>query len=324
MPRKNYKFPWGEVRKKQVAKDKSPLAIIYYGGKARDARWVIDNYPPNWNVHVDLFGGGGSVTFELCNQLIKRQEVSGEYVKTDDTLGNKVLVYNDVGNVTNFLRCLRDFGDELYTALYLSPFSREEYMLCRDTWASSMLRALESGEKDDWVEWARRWYINTQVGFSHEELGTGFVVSKTINRARGFANRVDDLPYFTDNLRYVSIEKGDYARVIDLYDSERTLFYADPPYESSTRVRQDAYLNEMDAEQQRAMLHRLKSVQGQVVISGYHSDLYDTELEGWRIVEKTTASGIANVKQQEDRSSRTEVLWIKEKQHGLWTILEES
>jgi DNA adenine methylase len=322
VPTRKYSFPWGSVEKQKVSKFPSEVAgVIYYGGKAGDlGDWVIDNLPPKFTTFVDLFGGGGSITFKLVDRLLRYHRVIEHYEKTDDALSGKVIVYNDIGNVANLFRCLRDFGDELYTALYLTPFDRSEYMLCRDTWPSCLLKALESGRKEDYIEWARRWYVTVQVGFSHEEIGTGFKVSKSINAARQFAHRVDDLPYFIDNLHYVAIEKGDYKRVIDLYDSPTTLFYADPPYVSESRVRQDAYMNEMPADKQMAMLQHLKECKGQVVISGYHSDMYDKELEGWRVIERTAISGIANNRQQEDRGMRTEVLWLRERQHGLWTF----
>jgi DNA adenine methylase len=308
---KKYSYPWGE-KKVAVSRTEAQVPILYYGGKAGIAEEILDKFPPGWSTVVDLFGGGGSVTFRLAQML-------GENTK-------KLVVYNDIGNVANFMRCLRDYGDETYMALSLTPYSREEYLNCRNGWGSQLQKALESGLKDDYIEWARMWYTQTQIGFSHEEFATGFKVSKTVNAARSFSDRVDTLPSFVELLKNIIVEKGDYNRVLELYDSDSTLFYADPPYVQETRNVQNrtAYLNEMPEQQQITMLERLCEVKGQVVVSGYHSELYDEKLKGFRkVTMKTKKVGIVNSNNnKEDRTTRTEILWIKEKSHGLWSNYE--
>ncbi|MGJ7512802.1 DNA adenine methylase [Pseudomonas baetica] len=62
------------------------------------------------------------------------------------------------------------------------------------------------------------------------------------------------------------------------------LIYADPPYLSETRQRSKVYRFEYDIAGHVELLTALKLLPCMVMISGYRSDLYGQELEGWRLV----------------------------------------
>lgn len=266
-------------------------SVIYYGGKSRDADWILSYFPPH-TTFVDVFGGGGAVIFR------KRPST--------------VDVYNDVGNVSNFFQCLRDHSDELYRRLYFRDFGRDTFEQARRAWPLAMQRG-------DLLTWAENWYITVAQGYTHEEYGESWRVSKQVNTAAAFASHVDDLPYFVDRLRRMQIERLDFSEVIPLYDTAGTLFYCDPPYLHETRVDTDNYVHEMPYERHVELLNLLLKVQGQVVLSGYPSPLYDDALKGWRRVTKTTKSAIQNSSSMSGRGDRTEALWIKEHHYGLWS-----
>lgn len=82
------------------------------------------------------------------------------------------------------------------------------------------------------------------------------------------------------------------------------LVYMDPPYLGSTRASSRAiYKHEMTSEEDHsALLAIAKSLPCDVMISGYASDLYDQELEGWRSLsyKSMTRGGFA----------ATEYLWM--------------
>lgn len=62
------------------------------------------------------------------------------------------------------------------------------------------------------------------------------------------------------------------------------------------------YRYEMSDEDHRRMAEFLHTLKGKVVLSGYHSPLYDELFGAWRRVERTTHA---------DRAlKRTEVLWM--------------
>lgn len=302
------KFPWGKVRVERQLDRDSTTPLIYYGGKSRDAQWIINNFPPH-STFVDTFGGGAAITFA------KRPSV--------------VDIYNDIGNVANFLRVMRDHGGRLYQVLYQTPFSRQEFYYCRDNWPSQLERYkdLVGGEKgtvssreavDAAIEWARMWFVVINQGYTHEENSDSWRVVKQVDGASGFRNHVDDIPFLMKRLREVVIENMCFSKLIPLYDLPGTLFYCDPPYYDDTRASHGNYLNEMTHDQHVELLSMLNEIQGQAVVSGYDSELYNDMLSGWRTIRKTAKSAIQNSKSLKDRGDRTEVLWIKEHAVGLW------
>jgi len=63
--------------------------------------------------------------------------------------------------------------------------------------------------------------------------------------------------------------------------------YCDPPYLPSTRKRSRVYRHDLTFQDHCELLQILKSVPSRVIISGYSSELYKTELTGWQQVEFT-------------------------------------
>lgn len=78
------------------------------------------------------------------------------------------------------------------------------------------------------------------------------------------------------------------------------LIYADPPYLLETRSGKQ-YRHEMTDADHEALLAALKAHPGPVILSGYHSPMYDSELSGWNIIERKAYN--------QNGSRRTEVLW---------------
>lgn len=87
-------------------------------------------------------------------------------------------------------------------------------------------------------------------------------------------------------------------------DGARVLVYLDPPYiASSRRSARELYTYEMMSDDQHLeFLKMAKSLECMVIVSGYESDLYACELQGWRSVtyQAMTRGGFA----------ATEWLWM--------------
>ena len=108
-----------------------------------------------------------------------------------------------------------------------------------------------------------------------------------------------------ERLRGVTIENLDARDCLKRYDGEKTLFYVDPPYPRGLRERTAAgYRHEMDDEEHEALLILLRSLKGQVVVSGYASALYDEALSGWVRMERRA--------RVDGSGSAVEVLWLNE------------
>ena len=95
--------------------------------------------------------------------------------------------------------------------------------------------------------------------------------------------------------------------VIKKYDSDETLIYLDPPYLPETRHggKASTYGVEMSYEDHLELLDLVKACKSKIVLSGYLSDLYATELKDWKVDTVEGKSHMSNSGQP-----RVEVLWL--------------
>ena len=256
--------------------------LRWHGGKWLLSPWIIDHFPPH-RIYTEVFGGGASV-------LMRKSRSYAE-------------IYNDMDeDVVNVFRVMRDpkSANELRRLLELTPFSRQEFFAC---YASS----------DDPVEKARRTIVRSFMGFGSNSCNhmrkTGFRASSNRSGntpAHDWANFPDAIPAMIERLRGVVIECRPAIEILKIHDGPNTLHYVDPPYVHSTRQKGNLknYRFEMSDDDHRALALVLKTLKGGVVLSGYHSPLYDEMYAGWTRVERAARADGA--------LERTEVLWINE------------
>jgi len=257
--------------------------LRYHGGKWKLAPWIISHFGPH-KVYTETFGGGASV-------LMRKARSYAE-------------VYNDLdGEICNLFCVLRHRSHELTRALELTPFARDEYK-----------RSFEISK--DELEQARRTVIRSYMGFGsnslNRDLKSGF--RSCSNRsgttpAHDWANFPKAIAEIADRLSGVVIENQDAKEVMAAHDSTETLHYVDPPYVHSTRSGamhgNHGYAHEMTDAEHEALAAFLCGLEGMVVLSGYHSSLYDRLYRDWKRTDKS-ALGDGAVK-------RTEVLWFNDR-----------
>ena len=86
---------------------------------------------------------------------------------------------------------------------------------------------------------------------------------------------VEGLREAAERLRRVVILNRDAVDVIRQQDGEFSLFYCDPPYLHETRTATNAYEHEMSTADHEPLLAALVEVDGDVILSGYRSGLYE-------------------------------------------------
>lgn len=257
----------------------SRTALRYYGGKAAIASWIVSHYPPH-RTYVEPFGGAAS-----C--LLAKRRATRE-------------TYNDLdGAVVAFFRCLRDQSDALIRAIRLTPFARAE-IEAADVDAPAITD----------LERARRLYVRSwqsihgapsrgRLGWRCEKLQTGGGTS-----ADAWV-KTEHLYDVAARLQGVQIECRPALEVIERYDHADCLHYVDPPYVTGTRGdrwAKAAYAVELDDVGHLALAKLLHNVEGMVVLSGYHSALYDDLYGDWLRTERPA--------RLQSRAVATEVLWL--------------
>lgn len=236
--------------------------LRYHGGKFRLAPWIRSFFPPH-QVYVEPFGGAGSV-------LLTKEPAYAE-------------VYNDLdGDIVNFFRVLRDTEQRarLCEILALTPFSREEFERAYD-WT------------DDSVERARRIAIKAGMGYGSAGAtkgNTGFRIDSGRKWSTDFAQWQTypaAIAAIGERLRGVLIENRPATSVLMQQDGPRTLHYVDPPYLFETRSQPSGalgsrdYRHEMTDWQHMDLLACLKNLEGMVILSGFHSEMYARSLLNW-------------------------------------------
>lgn len=258
--------------------------LKYPGAKNRIAPWICE-YIPDHKVYVEPFAGSLAVLFNK-----KRS-----HIETVNDLDEEIV---------NFFSVLRDKTDELTRLIYLTPFSRKEYIGAYDQVSS------------DPVERARKFAIKCWMGFGCGNLyRNGFKTGQQThspNPARAWAELPETMQIAAERLKGVQIECLPAAELIKRYDTKDVFIYADPPYPHSTR-KNYLYKHEMADSEHEKLLELLINHPGKILLSGYDNDLYNTILKGWNKVQMDTRA--------ECGRKRVEILWKNyeiEKQISFW------
>ncbi len=273
-----------------MTKKQRPI-LRYHGGKWRIAPWIISQFPPH-RIYVEPFGGAGSV-------LLRKPRTYSE-------------VYNDLDSeVVNLFKIVRNRGTELEALLRLTPYSRIEY---EEAWNPCK----------DPLEQARRTVVRSFMGFASAAVTLGRVSDNNVRNKNGalqktgfransnrsnttpahdWANYPDALENIIERLKGVVIENRDALKVMAQHDSNETLHYLDPPYLPETRDKGSDYKFEMTKQQHIELADLVLDLKGKVIISGYDSELYSTDLySGWRKIQRQALADGAR--------PRKEVLWM--------------
>lgn len=260
--------------------------FTYYGGKIGMAETIVRLLPPH-RVYIEPFLGSAAVFFA-------KRPAPHE-------------ILNDVdGTVTTFFRVLRDRPNDLERACRLTPYSRDEFHRAD----------LDPDDDLDELERARRFWVRVNQSFvktAGGRTGWSVTIARTQSAAASARSRIDRFRACARRLAAATIESCDGAELIERLATLDTVVYADPPYPAAARVGRSGaggdFRCDMGSEEDhRRLAQVLRDTPAAVLLSGYHSPLYD-ELYGdwWRlevpvVAHSSKAAGTA-------RSPRVEVVW---------------
>jgi DNA adenine methylase len=257
--------------------------IAYYGAKITIADRIVSLLPCHEH-YVEPFAGSLAVLFAKPRSRME--------------------TVNDLDRqLVGFWRTLRDRPADLERVCALTPHSRVEHDAAYDP--------VPEGHPDPELEAARRVWVALNQGRAGTLLRTGwrYHISHRDRRAGTMASR---LATFTsriapaaERLAHVSLECRPALEVIAAYGTDPdVLLYVDPPYPAGVRT-STQYAHEMPHEpQHRDLAAALHDARAAVVLSGYHSPLYDDLYAGWHRHEVVTET-----RQGGAKVGRVEVLW---------------
>ena len=232
------------------------MFIPYLGSKYKFADFIISNHPDEYEIYAEPFGGAFSTYFEM------------------DLSTNRKYVYNDF-NIYNYLLLKllkeKDFIDFFYNIeVNIELFKEIQKDFNNNNWSD--------------YEKAANWLILLLCTKSQFDILT--TDYKGNFNCESFKLKLD---YYKQKLNSITnFHNLDYLTIIDLYDSESTFFYLDPPYKSL----ESYYMNHNFGEQSHFELsEKLMSIKGKFALSYYYFFEIDEWYKGCRIDSKRTLMG---------------------------------
>lgn len=272
-------------------------------------KFIIDKFPP-WSkdqIYVEPFCGSASVFLNLPKPYC-------------------VEVLNDLdGEIINFFRVLQDQENfhEFIHRLIWTPYSLDEFR------RALAIKKSTDNEYDD-IDCAWAFFVGQCQGLSGKSGNSKtegnwsrkFMSQHNISgTASDWRRFIKNLINVHERLSAVQLDNRDALTVIKYWDTDKTIFYIDPPYMLSTRTKggQKLYSHEMDDDQHNKLINTLLDIKGKVILSGYDSDIYRIlEAHGWNRFEKnvicgtscrTRSSGLKSDGSGTKDRSRKEIVW---------------
>lgn len=183
--------------------------IKWIGGKRLLRKQILKEFPQEMMCYVEVFGGAAWILFAKE----KHAEVE---------------VYNDINhNLVNMFRCVKYHADALYEELKWVLVSREQFEQAKEEIHNPNLTDIQR---------AARFFILVKCSF-------GANMQNFSGKRVSLSNTIENLTLFKERLKSTVIEQLDFEKLIALYDREKTLFYADPPYYEVEGYYTEAFLS---------------------------------------------------------------------------------
>jgi DNA adenine methylase len=219
--------------------------------------------------------------------------------------GVSELINDTNGRLQNFWRVLR-CGETF------EVFRRqaEAIPMGRPFWEEAVRLALEPDDLD--VDDAVNFFVQCRQSRSGQMNGfTPITRTRTRRRMNGnvseWLGSVEGLPAVHERIGRWLIECTDAINLIKSEDSEHTLFYFDPPYLGAKTAKLYGEEHTPSPEWHARALEALDSIRGKAIISGYHGELYDRRLAGWRLKEAKIKNNLAA---GQSKKVETECIWM--------------
>lgn len=203
--------------------------ISWIGGKKLLRKQIIAEFPQEYTRYVEIFGGAGWVLFGQ-----ERPKV--------------LEVYNDINSeLVNLYRCVKYHQDAIQKELQGLLMSRELFFDARE-------KINIRGQTD--IQRAAQFYILIKESFGTDCRSFGV-------RGKDLSKGIDYISDVSRRLNRVVIENVDFEHLVHTYDSDGTVFYADPPYYEAEKY----YPDRFNPEDHIRLYKSLKEIKGKFILS---------------------------------------------------------
>lgn len=211
---------------------KAKPIIPWIGGKRRLVAEILPWFEDH-TCYVEPFAGAAALLF--------------------NKVPSKVEVLNDVNDdLVNLYRVVQHHLDEFVRQFRWALTSRKLF-----EWAQA---AHVDGLTD--IQRAARFFYLQKLCFGAKVEGRTFGLGTTASQALNLLRIEEELSAAHLRLSQVVIEHLDWAKCIERYDREHTLFYCDPPYWST-----EGYGVDFGLEQYDRMAELLRAIKGKAIVS---------------------------------------------------------
>ncbi len=230
--------------------------LSWPGGKSRLLKSLLPRIGPH-TTYVEPFAGG------LALLLAKPR--------------SRAEVVNDLnGDLVSLYRCAQYHLEELCREIDLTIYSRRNVS---DYLANRGLTEIQR---------AARFLMINKLSFGGGMTSYGVTRTSKVKSLAVVPRALRDLSARLDG---VSVENLSYERILTLYDAPGTLFFCDPPYVNSAPGK--AYEGWTE-DHLSAFAQRIRSLQGQWMVTLDDSELTRAAFKGCRIDSVTTRNGCVN------------------------------
>jgi DNA adenine methylase len=232
------------------------MIIPYLGGKSKFANFIVPNIPTDISTYVEPFGGMFGIFFAL------------DFTKIKDVN----FIYNDKNNL-NYLLFKNLKNDKFIDLVKETEVDREYYRSC--------LKNIIT-EKDEMLL-SLYWLVILccsspyEIGKDSWRSSVEFEIFK-----------MKHIAYSHHLSKIDKIHNYDYQKIIEMYDSESTFFYVDPPYFG----KEEYYINhDFNKNSHKELSEFLNNIQGKFLLSYYQFDGIESLYPNCRFESKSTIMG---------------------------------
>lgn len=224
--------------------------ISWLGGKRLLRKQILPLIPKH-NLYCEVFGGAGWILFgKSANREDWITNPKGRYTE----------IYNDInGDLINFWKYVKYYPEALVNELNSFLVSREIFEMQKNHYPKTEL------ERAVWF-----YYL---LASSYGSQSKNFCIMQGYKYLP--LRSLDKVKTASERLQNVIIEKTDFAKLIERFDSEDAFFYVDPPYYTKEHLYKREDAEEFKRHEELSEL--LKGIKGKFLLS-YNDHEYIREL----------------------------------------------